>query len=404
VADVLGRSLILDGHERSALAAVRSLHRAGVHTAVAVWQPGAAAAHSRMCDEQRACPSPRESRQAFKDWIAAETSRTDYASVMCFSDASFRLAWEVCKETQGQWLLLPPASSLETALSKSKTAEFAERVGVPVPATVSVDTLEAAHRAAERLRYPIVAKASWSCQWIDDRMVERSTHYFLTREAFLGQAAELLAQMGELTVQQYVPGESCGYFALAIDGVAIAEFAHRRVYTRPPSGGGSAVRVSVPIEPRLRYASRRLVEELAWSGPLMLEYKRDSRDGSFRLIEVNPRFCGSLPLAISAGVYFPVMVHMALLGHEAQSTRGNGYRIGVVGVNIINFVKSARETVLKRGWVEGIDYPGSRDLLKAILLSLKPGVTYDLLSLRDPGPFVAEARRALRKLRPEGRR
>jgi predicted ATP-grasp superfamily ATP-dependent carboligase len=46
----------------------------------------------------------------------------------------------------------------------------------------------------------------------------------------------------------------------------------------------------------------------------MVEFKRDVADNRFKLIEINPKFWGSLGLAIAAGVDFPYLAFRAACG------------------------------------------------------------------------------------------
>ena len=53
----------------------------------------------------------------------------------------------------------------------------------------------------------------------------------------------------------------------------------------------------------------------------MVEYKRDRRDGTYRLLEVNPRFWGSVPLARLSGLNLPAaLVANAVDGSLPQDT------------------------------------------------------------------------------------
>jgi predicted ATP-grasp superfamily ATP-dependent carboligase len=52
----------------------------------------------------------------------------------------------------------------------------------------------------------------------------------------------------------------------------------------------------------------------------MVEFKRDRRDGSYRLMEINPKFWGSLDLSIAAGVEFPWLAVQAALGEPVDET------------------------------------------------------------------------------------
>ena len=90
-----------------------------------------------------------------------------------------------------------------------------------------------------------------------------------------------------------------------------AEFAHRRIRDVYPTGSGSAVRVSVAVDPEIRRSSLAILSALRWHGVAMVEYRK--KPGSPPVfMEVNGRFWHSLPLACYAGVDFPaLLVQMA---------------------------------------------------------------------------------------------
>jgi predicted ATP-grasp superfamily ATP-dependent carboligase len=93
-----------------------------------------------------------------------------------------------------------------------------------------------------------------------------------------------------------------------------ATFAYRRLREYPVGGGPSTLRESVRDEPLCR-TTERLLSALRWTGVAMAEYKVDPRDGRPKLLEVNPRFWGSLHHAILSGVDFPHMLcRMAIDG------------------------------------------------------------------------------------------
>ena len=53
----------------------------------------------------------------------------------------------------------------------------------------------------------------------------------------------------------------------------------------------------------------KLLDALKWYGIAMVEFKLDQKDGVPKLIEVNPRFWGSMSLAIHPGVDFPYLLY-----------------------------------------------------------------------------------------------
>ena len=127
-------------------------------------------------------------------------------------------------------------------------------------------------------------------------------------------------------LQQRIVGPGVGIFLLIRKGEVLAQFAHRRIREKPPSGGVSVYRESIPANPELVSRSRALLERFDWEGVAMVEYKIDAQSGAPFLMEINGRFWGSLQLAIDAGVDFPVLL--------LRSQRGEGvtmpqYKSGV---------------------------------------------------------------------------
>jgi predicted ATP-grasp superfamily ATP-dependent carboligase len=79
---------------------------------------------------------------------------------------------------------------------------------------------------------------------------------------------------------------------------------HRREREFPVTGGASIAAESVYDE-KLKDVGKKLLDALSWHGVAMVEFKLDEADNQFKLMEINPKFWGSLDLAIAAGVDFP---------------------------------------------------------------------------------------------------
>jgi predicted ATP-grasp superfamily ATP-dependent carboligase len=125
-------------------------------------------------------------------------------------------------------------------------------------------------------------------------------------------------------LQQRIVGPGVGLFFLRWNGETIAAMAHRRIREKPPSGGVSVMRETIPVPAELLYRSEQLLDVYDWSGVAMVEFKLDAATGRAYLMEINGRFWGSLQLAIDAGVDFPRLLVEAALG--AATVRVAGYR------------------------------------------------------------------------------
>jgi predicted ATP-grasp superfamily ATP-dependent carboligase len=213
--------------------------------------------------------------------------------------------------------------------------------------------------------------------------------------AYAGSAEDLsaaaAAARGPLLVQEYVPGTGQGVELLLRDGVPLAAFQHRRIREVPVTGGASAFRVSVPLDPELLAPSVALLRELRWTGLAMVEFRVGP--GGPRLMEINGRIWGSLPLAVRAGVDFPGMLADLFLGAPLRNVPPIGaYRLGVTSRNLpleaswIGSVLAARRTY------PFLETPPRRAALAALLRVPAPD-GWDVLSLDDPLPGLVEVER-----------
>jgi predicted ATP-grasp superfamily ATP-dependent carboligase len=107
-----------------------------------------------------------------------------------------------------------------------------------------------------------------------------------------------------LLVQEYVGGDPAtyGYGFLFLDGEPVLAFGQQELRSIPRSGG-SGTRVRALQNHELKLASEQLLSEIGHEGIALVEYKKRS-DGSFALMEVNPKFWASYSLASKCNHHF----------------------------------------------------------------------------------------------------
>ncbi|MEM4553495.1 MAG: hypothetical protein QXI86_04590 [Ignisphaera sp.] len=111
-----------------------------------------------------------------------------------------------------------------------------------------------------------------------------------------------------VVVQEYIEGIARGYYALAFNGVPIIEFTHQRVVEYTPIGGASLAAQGIVKDPRLIELGRKIVDRLRWSGVLMVETRYTDEFGDYYIIELNPKFWGSINLSESLGYRFSALL------------------------------------------------------------------------------------------------
>ena len=122
-------------------------------------------------------------------------------------------------------------------------------------------------------------------------------------------------------LQEYIPhGEVVGVYGLYKNGNHISLNSHLRIREFPHSGGPSTLRKTIRNDYCER-VSKLLFRKLNYSGVAMVEFLFHKSERDPYLIEINPRFWGSLALDIHSGVDFPKLIIDSYYGDSIPSSQ-----------------------------------------------------------------------------------
>jgi predicted ATP-grasp superfamily ATP-dependent carboligase len=224
--------------------------------------------------------------------------------------------------------LLPRQASLQIADDKERIVEHAEKIGVSCPRTFSrVRESDLENPGKLGITFPCIIKF---------RGDQRTTHWHpedrykivYEQEQLISSYREMHAVESYPIIQDYIEGVGVGFFALYDKNKKIkAQFCHQRVREYPITGGPSSCCTSIYNETLIKIG-RTLLESLDWVGLAMVEFKYDRNRNKFYLLEINPRYWGSMPLAVHSGVNFPVL--HALAAHDVNFEPVLEYKSGVI--------------------------------------------------------------------------
>ena len=385
--------LVTDGRQRPALAIVRSLGRRGLPVLVGAETPASLASSSRYCERHVTYPPPEQDQKAFDRFILGLARRGEIDVILPVTD----VAMAAISANQDALrhhcaLACPPFAAFEAVTDKWSLIRRAEACHVPTPRTRLVEGLSDLYNTIEDFAdEPAVVKPVRSRVRTGAGWTATSVHYARSRAEIrnLFERTEHLQRFPSL-VQQRIVGSGVAIFVLFEHGRLLADFAHRRLREKPPSGGASVLCESVAVDPRLREFAVRLLGPLGWHGVAMLEFKQDARTGDLYLIEVNGRFWGSLQLAIASGVDFPFMTYQLATGERPSVPRG--YTVGIkcrwllgdLDHLLIRLSRSAADLNLADCAPSKVR--ATLDFLKFV----EPGLHYEILSPGDPAPVLQE--------------
>lgn len=212
---------------------------------------------------------------------------------------------------------------------KGKLMLAAEQLGVPIPQTYQPKEIDEIHHIANIIEYPAVIKLRNTSSSI-------GLSYAYCKEELISKFKNTiekfhLSQTDYPLIQEYIEGDGCGVSVLFNEGDLRAKFTHKRLREYPISGGPSTYRISVK-EPTAEDIAIKLLKHFNWHGVAMVEFKL-TKDNRPVLMEINPRFWGSINQAIQSGVDFPYLLYTMAL--EGDVERVLNYEVGVKTKNLL---------------------------------------------------------------------
>lgn len=383
--------LVLDGDLIPALTIARSLGRCGQEVTIASPLPDTLARWSRHVAQVQVCPDPLREEDAFVAWLVRAARATDYDLIVPASERTARPCHRHRSRFDGLPLALPDHDSLAVAFDKSRTFDLARRLGIPVPRGATVRDADALAEAARGLDFPVVVKPASSLGATETGAVPLNVEYAFDNDSLERRLRHAL-RFGDVILQEYFAGQGVGVELIADHGKIVYAFQHLRLHEMPLTGGGSSLRASVALEPALLDAAGRLMAELRWHGVAMVEFKWNPHSREFRLMEINGRFWGSLPLAVAAGADFPAMLYELMVrGHiEARAPAKIGVHCRKLSTDLYWHEQVLRGVPALAGLPPP---PGRRELARSLLLFFSPRHRFDVQSLRDPLPGLVDLAR-----------
>ena len=381
--EVAGTSiLITDVERRKSLPIIRSLGRAGVEVIGAAPHRLTVGGLSRYCSHTLRSPDYALDPDAFLAWLRVTCETRRPTTFLPLEDRTI----ELCLAHPDAWqpftsALLPSKESMETAYDKWKTIEVAASVGVATPRSHCPTSREEAAALAADWSGPAIVKPRKTSGSRGMRLVD--------------DPADLLSAWEEVSVEHPRPivqelvsadGDGLGVFALLdADGHTIAVFGHKRLREYPITGGPSTLRVGHRDEALIEQ-SLALLRAMDFRGVAMVEYKMDLATGRPLLMEVNPRFWGSIQLAVSSGVDFPLLYHRLSAGLAVEPVLD--FEPGHVG-----------RWLLPGDLLHFLANPQRWRLEPSFFKFVVEDLSYDIVSLRDPLPMLGVVIEGLRRLR-----
>ena len=315
-------ALVLDGDYRG-LAVVRSLGRHNIPVWVLQHGNQLLATFSRYRRRTLAWPSERHDEMA--DFLTALADREGVRDWVLFptdDSAAAMIARHREKLSECFQLTTPEWDALQWVYDKRLTYQLADKVGVPRPWTMYPH--DRAELAESNYPFPVILKPAFHGPF--NRFTAAKAWRVDSKQQLLARYDEAasLVEPGRIMVQELIPGSGesqFSYTALCQAGEPLASLTARRIRQFPMDFGRASTFVETVDAPESTEKARRLLRALHYTGLVEVEFKRDPRDATLKLLDINPRVWGWHSLCGFAGVDYPYLLWLLTIGERVPTTK-----------------------------------------------------------------------------------
>jgi len=375
--------VMIIGDHVQALGIIRSLGRRGIPVYLLHDKHLCISRFSRYTKQFIKTPSPSNESKFVNFMIELAKKRgVEGWILMPTNDAAVYILSRHKEILEGYYRVSTPCwDVVKYAYNKKLTYQLAGKIGIPIPETFYPENVEELHEILPDIRFPVIIKPA-----IVDRFYKKTkTKVFKanTKEELI-QAyikASHIIDSSEIMVQEVIPGSPdnlysfCSFFK---NGEAMGMCIGRRRRQRPMDFGNASTFVESVYVPELVDLGTCMLRAIGYYGLSEIEFKKDVRDGEFKLLEINARTWLWHSLAIRCGVDFPHILYRDMIGDRIILTVD--FRRNIKFVHIYTDLGVAIKEILSR-----------RMHLRDYICSLRGEKEFAVFSLNDPLPFIAES-------------
>ncbi len=301
---------VTDSQYKHTLSIVRSLSQKGISVDVgSSLNSLTLSSTSKYCRRSYVYPNPKENTTRFVRFFRNLQKSLKYDVIMPVGYSStYFLSMNKKAIATDDVIPVSDFSALKLAANKRASFLLAKELGVPIPYTFFINSASEIDNCMVK-NYPVVVKGA-----LESGLV----HFACNKQDLKNKFNLIHRTQGALpVVQEFIRGQGYGFFGLFNHGKPRAVFMHKRIREQYVSGGPSTCAESV-FEQKILDYGLKMLKSLNWHGIAMVEFKQDEVDGEFKMMEINPKFWGSLDLALASGVNFPFLLYKMAIDGDIQ--------------------------------------------------------------------------------------
>lgn len=224
--------------------------------------------------------------------------------------------------------------TLERAGDKTELVTFAMQNGIPIPKSWVFDPLAPTKPPVSEMRFPVLAKPARGTAGIGIQRFDSA----LALEQFIALPTHTMRYV----IQEYLAGYDIGCSVICQGGKILSHTVQFDISTIKFNQFRQNGQLEFKHDPAVFGVVEKTMRSLRFDGVAHCDLFFDKSDNSPKLLEINPRFWGSLFASYKAGINFPELAIRMALKMEIPSGDFQTGRYYSTATMIKNALKSPR--------------------------------------------------------------
>lgn len=300
------------------LGVIRNLGRKGVAVFGLDSNPLQIGFFSKYCKGIE-CPHPTYQKKEFIDFLLEIGKNLNEKGVLIPTDDIYSL--EILNnrhilEKYFHFTMAGKESSFKL-INKLSFYETLEKQGIGHPKTYHPSNLDQLNEVSKIIKYPCYVKPVYSCYF----KIDFKTKMFIARsnKDLVDLYKKAVSKNHDVVVQEYVPGSVRdtyfinAYINKQFESIGVCSFKRIREW---PIYRGCGCLIEKTNYSGLIDILNPLIRNIKYYGVIDAEFKKDSRDNNFKLIEINARPWMQISLAAQCGLDHCYAAYLDSIGKE----------------------------------------------------------------------------------------
>ena len=383
-------AVLFGGDAINALGVTRNLGRNGVDV-YHVAEEKNEAVFSKYCKRSFIIPKIQEDKGRLRKFLAKfEKEISDSAVIFPGSDI-FCINLSSLKNEIGDnfHFVLAKKEIVETLVNKKKFYQSLQKRMIPHPITYFPESFDDVKKISKNVDYPAYVRPSIS--QVFTKIFHKKGFVARSKEELIRQYKLASKYCIDVMIQEIIPGPAVNIFCINAyfnkNSSPRGFFAYRRLREWPHRFGNGSLIESVPISEvsSIKKMCVNYLQSLRYNGIMDAEFKKDSQDNHFKLLEINARSWWQNSFPTKCGINLVLMAYLDAIGDEIDYEEN--YEIGLKWIYFLNDLRSVIE-MLRNKEITILEWLSSLHMIN----------DWAYFSVDDPLPWILSPLFSLRKL------